>query len=205
MVDSRFFTLYWKLVSYNSCTSLIRVLYFVSIFLDWNRSFNYKVGIWEPFKMKLIWGLQSWTLVVTHKPWILKRNLISTWVGLVRPSWLHYGFFCNWIFDLCQNPKKYKKTYKNYKKRPWGGGFGKNSSITGQYPNVSKSNRLVTCGHLSVVISRTQPVHLQLTANSPRTLMRSPFLIHSLMKIVDTRFVGIKLEKRETLKISWFG
>ena len=42
--------LYWKHVPYDSCTSLIRVLYFISIFLDWrlgsNQPFNWKVEIW---------------------------------------------------------------------------------------------------------------------------------------------------------------
>ena len=61
-----------KHVPYNSCTSLIWVLYFISIFLDWRlgftRPFNWIAKIWEPFKMKLIWGLQSWTLI--------------SWVGL---------------------------------------------------------------------------------------------------------------------------
>ena len=30
-------------------------------FLDLDQPFNWKAEIWEPFKMKLIWGLQSWT------------------------------------------------------------------------------------------------------------------------------------------------
>jgi hypothetical protein len=40
--------LYWKYVPYDSCTSLIWVLYFISKFLDWC----------------LGWGPQSWTLLV---------------------------------------------------------------------------------------------------------------------------------------------
>ena len=40
MVDSWFFTLYRKHVSYDSSTSLIRVLYFISIFLDWRLGFE---------------------------------------------------------------------------------------------------------------------------------------------------------------------
>jgi hypothetical protein len=31
--------------------------------LDLNQPFSWSADIWEPFKMKLIWGLQSWTLV----------------------------------------------------------------------------------------------------------------------------------------------
>ena len=31
--------------------------------LDLNQPFNWRVEIWEPFKMELKWGLQSWTLV----------------------------------------------------------------------------------------------------------------------------------------------
>ena len=34
--------------------------------LDLNQPFNWKAEIWEPFKMKLIWGLQSWPLVGAH-------------------------------------------------------------------------------------------------------------------------------------------
>ena len=30
--------------------------------------------------------------------------LISTWVALVCPCWLYFGFFCNWIFKFV--PKK---------------------------------------------------------------------------------------------------
>ena len=51
-IDSWFFALYWKHVSDHSCTSLIWVLW-IGI-LDLN----------QPFKMKVIWGLQSWTLGV---------------------------------------------------------------------------------------------------------------------------------------------
>ena len=29
--------------------------------LNLNQPFNWKAEIWEPFKIKLIWGLQSWT------------------------------------------------------------------------------------------------------------------------------------------------
>jgi len=31
--------------------------------LDLNQPFNWRSEFWEPFKMKLIWGLQSWTLI----------------------------------------------------------------------------------------------------------------------------------------------
>jgi hypothetical protein len=41
MVDSLFFTLYWKHVPYNPCTSSTRVLYFSSIFLDWRLGLNW--------------------------------------------------------------------------------------------------------------------------------------------------------------------
>ena len=64
----KLFTLYWKHVLYNSCTSSIWVLYFISILLDrrlvldLNQPFNWKTEIWESFKMKLMWGPQSWTL-----------------------------------------------------------------------------------------------------------------------------------------------
>ena len=39
-------TLYWKHVSCNSCTSLMRVLYSISIFLDWHWGFE------APFQLK---------------------------------------------------------------------------------------------------------------------------------------------------------
>ena len=65
VVDSWFFTLYWKHVPYNSRTSLIWVLYSVSTFLDWRLGFEptlqLKCWNWRT-KMKLIWGRQSWTL-----------------------------------------------------------------------------------------------------------------------------------------------
>ena len=69
MVHSQFFILSWKHVPYNSCTSLIWVFYLKKSFLyswinvlDLNQPFNLRVEIWEPFKMKLIWGLQFSTL-----------------------------------------------------------------------------------------------------------------------------------------------
>ena len=40
MVNFLFFTLYWKHVPYNLCTSLIWVLYFISIFLDCQLGFK---------------------------------------------------------------------------------------------------------------------------------------------------------------------
>ena len=48
-----------------TCTSVIRVLYFISMFLDWRLKFFLTNSSIETlkFKMKLIWGLQSWTLV----------------------------------------------------------------------------------------------------------------------------------------------
>ena len=33
----------------------------------WTRPFNWKAEIWEPFKMKLIWEVQSWTLLMRRK------------------------------------------------------------------------------------------------------------------------------------------
>ena len=67
MVDSYFCTLYWKHVPCNSCTSFVWVLYIISTFLDcsWEQLFHWRGEIWEPFKMKLIWGLQSWTLLTS--------------------------------------------------------------------------------------------------------------------------------------------
>ena len=58
-----------NMYSCNSCTSLVWVLYFIYIYswidvFDLNQLFNWRAEIWEPFKMKLIWGLQAWTLLV---------------------------------------------------------------------------------------------------------------------------------------------
>ena len=36
--------------------------------LNLNQPFSWRVEVWEPFKMKLIWGLQSRTLVIGSKP-----------------------------------------------------------------------------------------------------------------------------------------
>ena len=62
--------IYCKHVSCNSCTTIIRVLYsflYSSIdVLDLNQPFSWRAENWEPFKMKLIWGLQSWTLGKGH-------------------------------------------------------------------------------------------------------------------------------------------
>ena len=40
MVEFQVFTLYWKHVPYKPCISLIWVLYFISIFLDWRLGFE---------------------------------------------------------------------------------------------------------------------------------------------------------------------
>ena len=46
--------------------ALIWVLYFILYswidVLDLSHPFDWRANIWEPFKMKLIWGLQSWPL-----------------------------------------------------------------------------------------------------------------------------------------------
>ena len=71
------FTLYSKRVPYYSCTCLIWVLYFISIFLDrclGFEPFDWNAKIWEPFKMKLIWGLRSSPL----PPTIAYSALIAT-------------------------------------------------------------------------------------------------------------------------------
>ena len=81
MVDSWFFTLYQKHVPCTSWTSLIWVLYIISIFLGWRIGFEHALQlngwslmaeIWEPLKMKLIWGLRSWTLTAcVVRLWIM--------------------------------------------------------------------------------------------------------------------------------------
>ena len=52
MVDSWIFTLYWKHVPYNSCTSLICILYFISILLDQYLGF-------EPTLQLMGWNLRA--------------------------------------------------------------------------------------------------------------------------------------------------
>ena len=54
-----------------TCTSLymsfcIAFLYSWIDVLDLNQPCNWKAKIWEPFKMELIWGLQSWPLISAH-------------------------------------------------------------------------------------------------------------------------------------------
>ena len=61
--------------------------------LDLNQPFNWTAEIWEPFKMKLIWGLQSWTLgwgsvwvgekcfFAAWRPWIVHKELIHKGPG----------------------------------------------------------------------------------------------------------------------------
>ena len=69
MVDSLFFTLYWKHVAYNSCTSLIWIFVFHFYILGltswiWSSLFNWTTKFWEPLKIKLIWGLRSWPMII---------------------------------------------------------------------------------------------------------------------------------------------
>jgi hypothetical protein len=49
--------------------------------LDLNQPFSWIAEIWEPFKMKLIWGLQSWTLLPLPKApgctWTLSNGCAS--------------------------------------------------------------------------------------------------------------------------------
>ena len=72
---------------------LIWVLYFISIFLDWrfrfDQLFNWSTEIWEPFRMNLIRGLQSWSLMGDS------GEIIDRWVSkdfsfLPRPLLLRY-------------------------------------------------------------------------------------------------------------------
>ena len=54
--------------------------------LDLNRRFNWRADIWEPFKMKFIWGLQSWTLGVPYKVYAhvpMTKYNTRTWIYFI--------------------------------------------------------------------------------------------------------------------------
>ena len=58
----------------------ISLLYSWIDVLDLNQPFNWRAKIWEPFKMRLIWGLQYWPLLLLPHPKKLELELV--W-----PSW----------------------------------------------------------------------------------------------------------------------
>jgi hypothetical protein len=68
MVDSWFFKLHWKHAPYNSCTSLIWILHFISIFIDWRLGFEptlqLKGWILKTLQNESHTRLQSWTLII---------------------------------------------------------------------------------------------------------------------------------------------
>ena len=47
--------------------------------LDLNQPFNGRAKIWEPSKMKLIWGLQSWTLTGVQGSRTLSSRVHGSW------------------------------------------------------------------------------------------------------------------------------
>ena len=64
-----------------SCEFCISFLYPSIDILDLNKPFNSKAEIWEPFKLKLIWGLRSWTLLRGYK-----TLYDVAWVGFMPQS-----------------------------------------------------------------------------------------------------------------------
>ena len=70
--------LYWKHVPYNSCASLIWVLYVISIFLDWRLRF-------EP----TLW-LKGWNLRVLQNETHMRASILNTdgHIGPSQKSWL---------------------------------------------------------------------------------------------------------------------
>ena len=85
-------------------------VHIISIFLCWRLGFEptllLKAEIWEPFKMKLVWGFQSWTLTQGHQNrrfdhvwewmWTWDGNLhVLKWVssdGCVQDGSPHMSF-----------------------------------------------------------------------------------------------------------------
>ena len=99
MVDSWFFTLYWKLVLYNSCTSLMRVLCFISMFLDWCLGFEPTLQL----KGRKLRALQNETHVRASILNIGHMGLLNYVVHVPRMviiSWLRSPTFFKHMFFL---------------------------------------------------------------------------------------------------------
>lgn len=96
MVDSYYFTLYLKHVPYNSCWSLIWILCFISLFLNWRprfgQSFSWSAKIWEPFEIKFTQGLQSWILSQTCVIWTF-FSLCTHFSGDMKPFLFFFPSF----------------------------------------------------------------------------------------------------------------
>ena len=60
--------------------------------LDLNEPFNRRVDIWEPFKMKFIWGLQSWILAPKYELNVRKIEWFKVLLVDVPKSTWKYGF-----------------------------------------------------------------------------------------------------------------
>ena len=96
MVDYYYFTLYLKHVPYNSCRSLIWILCFISLFLNWRprfgQSFSWSAKIWEPFEIKFTQGLQSWILSQTCVIWTF-FSLCTHFSGDMKPFLFFFPSF----------------------------------------------------------------------------------------------------------------
>ena len=74
---SQFFTLYWKRVPCNSCTSLIWVLYSISIFLDWRLGSEPNPSVeWLKFESPSKWNsYEGFNLEHCWAPFFLPKSL----------------------------------------------------------------------------------------------------------------------------------
>ena len=73
-------------VYYEFCISF---LYSWIDVLDSNQPFDWGAKIWEPFKMKLIWGLQSWALHAGE------TRCSKSQVDLCKASWTYARLACS--------------------------------------------------------------------------------------------------------------
>ena len=78
-VDSWFFTLYWKRVPYDSCTSLIWVLYYNHVFLDWTGPSTEALSFKSPSKWN---SYEGFNLEHCRPVFNIEAfNALQTWFG----------------------------------------------------------------------------------------------------------------------------
>ena len=82
------------------------VLYSWIDVLNLNQLFNWRAEIWEPFKMKLIWGLQSWILI----PICLPKGKTKQPIVELSESTLHRPQF---LILVCIVNSRYKEKNVN--------------------------------------------------------------------------------------------
>jgi hypothetical protein len=95
---------------------------FITIFSDerlgfeTNPSTNWKVDIWEPFEMKLIWGLQSWTLTIYHPNQI--GAILFFWSTLIMTIVVRSNLLILWChFDSVPQIINFKNTCPSLKRK----------------------------------------------------------------------------------------